>query len=164
MPLYGYSTINDVYCKLVYTFKNNKLRTAGYVTDEPVQNAENLIREAVKKHGMPTEEGDLVWKGVDTVIYADVYTSVEKRTMTKYQYSSGGLLKEVLAKNLAAREKPGKIFYLDDVFAYVDRRFFDKLHEINFPLQELSFYEKQLMGIIQRRGRTIIPCFGTIPN
>ena len=45
--------INDVYCKLVYTFKNNKLRTAGYVTDEPVQNAENLIREAVKKHGMP---------------------------------------------------------------------------------------------------------------
>ena len=156
--------INDVYCKLIYTFKNNKLRTAGYVTDEPVQNAENLIRQAVKKHGMPTEEGDLVWKGVDTVIYADVYTSVEKRTMTKYQYSSGGLLKDVLVKNLAAREKPGKIFYLDGVFAYIDRRFFDQLHEINFPLQELSFYEKQLMGIIQRRGRTIIPGVGTIPN
>ena len=41
--------IGGVYCKLVYTFKDNKLRTAGYVTETPVQNADNLIKEAVNK-------------------------------------------------------------------------------------------------------------------
>ena len=157
--------IDGVLCKLVYTFKDNKLRTAGYVTEEPVQNAENLIREAVNKHGMPTDEaGNMVWKSFNTVIYANAYTSVNKHSMTKHEYSSGGLLEDLLKRKLMKQDEAGTLVYLDGVFAYVDRAFYDELHEINFPLSELSFYEKQLMGIIKRRSRTIIPGVGTIPN
>ena len=35
--------INGVDCLLIYTFKDNKLRTAGYVTQTPVMNAEHII-------------------------------------------------------------------------------------------------------------------------
>ena len=157
--------IGGVFCKLVYTFKDNKLRTAGYVTEEPVENAENLIREAVNKHGMPTDEaGGMVWKSFDTVIYANVYTSVKRQSMTKYEYSSGGLLQDVLKRNLMKRDEAGTLVYLDGVFAYIDKAFYDELHEINFPLSELSSYEKQLMGVIKRRSRTIIRGVGTIPG
>ena len=57
--------INGVDCLLIYTFKDNQLRTAGYVTLSPVMNAENIIKEAVDKHGMPTtvnQHGDDVGK------------------------------------------------------------------------------------------------------
>jgi len=56
------------------------------------------------------------------------------------------------------------IKYFDGVFAYVDREFYDELYEMEFPLSELSFYEKQLMGVIERGKRTIIPGLGTIPQ
>ena len=125
----------------------------------------NLIREAVNKHGMPTDEaGNMVWKDSETVIYANVYTSVKKQNLTKYEYSSGGLLGDILRRDLAKRGEAGTLVYLDGVFAYVDRAFYDELHEINFPLSELSFYEKELMGVIKRRSRTIIPGVGTIPG
>ena len=157
--------INEIECKLIYTFKDNELRTAGYITTTPVPNAEKIIKKAVDKHGMPdSQSGGMIWKNLDTVIYADVYTSVEKRTMTKYEYSSGGLLQDILARELAKKGNTGVITYLDGVFAYIDRAFYDQLHEVNFPLSELSFYEKQLMGVIKRRGRQIIPGLGTIPN
>ena len=157
--------INGVDCLLIYTFKDNKLRTAGYVTQTPVNNADNIIKEAVDRHGMPTTVNatEMVWKNSDTVIYANVYDSVKKVTQTKYQHTSGGLLREVLQRNLAKRGEEGVITYFDGVFAYVDRAFYDKLYEAEFPLSELSFYEKQLMGVIERGKRTIIPGLGTVP-
>ncbi len=158
--------INGVDCLLIYTFKDNKLRTAGYVTQTPVMNAENIIKEAVDKHGMPTtvNNTEMVWKNADTVIFANVYDSVKKVTQTRYQHTSGGLLRDVLQQNLANRDKEGVIKYFDGVFAYVDREFYDELYEMEFPLSELSFYEKQLMGVIERGKRTIIPGLGTIPQ
>lgn len=157
--------INGVDCMLIYTFKDNKLRTAGYVTLQPVMNAENVIKEAVDKHGMPTtvNNSEMVWKNSDTVIFANVYDSVKTVTQTRYQHTSGGLLRDVLQRNLAKRGEEGVIKYFDGVFAYVDREFYDELHEIEFPLSELSFYEKQLMGVIERGKRTIIPGLGTVP-
>ena len=157
--------INGVDCLLIYTFKDNQLRTAGYVTLSPVMNAENIIKEAVDKHGMPTtvNNTEMMWKNPDTVIFANVYDSVKKVTQTRYQHTSGGLLRDVLQRNLANREE-GVIKYFDGVFAYVDRAFYDQLYEMEFPLSELSFYEKQLMGIIERGKRTIIPGLGTIPQ
>lgn len=157
--------INGVDCKLIYTFKDNKLRAAGYVTQTPVINADNMIREAVEIHGMPTTETEgMVWKNPETVIYADVYDSVEKTTMTRYEYSSGGMLQDLLQKELAKRGKVGSITYFDGVFAYVDKAFYDQLYETEFPLSELSAYEKQLMGVTKRRKRQIIPGLGTIPQ
>lgn len=158
--------INGVDCLLIYTFKDNELRTAGYVTLTPVMNAENIIEEAVDKHGMPTtvNNTEMVWKNTNTVVFANVYDSVKKVTQTKYQHTSGGLLRDVLQQNLAKRDKEGVIKYFDGVFAYVDRAFYDQLYEMEFPLSELSFYEKQLMGVIERGRRTIIPGLGTIPQ
>ena len=162
--------INGIYCKVVYTFKNNKLRTAGYLTEQPVQNADILVEEAVKRHGMPIgdvpekrEEG-MVWVNPDTVVYANVYTTITKKNLAKYQYSKGGLLEDLLANQLEDRKKAGEVVYLDGVFAYVDRAFYEQLHEIELPLAELSLYEKQLMGIIKKQGRRIYPGFGTFPD
>ena len=157
--------VNGVYCKLIYTFKDNKLRTAGYMTITPLPNVENLIREAVDKHGTPDtyKGGEMVWKTPDSVIFSKLYPSVTKVTPTKYAYSSGGLLADLLKKRLEERE-PGVIRYWDGIYAHVDPAFFDELHEVNFPLAELTFYEKQLVGIILRRGRTIYPGLGTIPQ
>ena len=157
--------INGVDCQLIYTFKDNKLRAAGYVTQIPVRNAGNMIKEAVDKHGMPTTEtGNMVWKSPETVIYADVYDSVEKNTMTKYAYSSGGLLQDLLQRELAKGDEAGSITYFDGVFAYIDKAFYDQLYEMEFPLSELSSYEKQLMGVTKRRPRQIIPGLGKIPQ
>ncbi len=162
--------LNGVYCKLIYTFKDNRLRTAGYVTQTPVPNADNLIKSAVDKHGMPdTHTSDpnngeeMVWKTSDTVIYANLYASVTKRTMTKYDYSSGGLLKNLIQEGLEERN-PGEIRYWDGVYSHVDMAFFRELHEESFPLETLSFYEKLLAGIVKRRKRTNIPGLGTIPG
>ena len=106
--------INGVDCLLIYTFKDNKLRTAGYVTQTPVNNVDNIIKEAVDSHGMPTTVNatEMVWKNTDTVIYANVYDSVKKVTQTRYQHTSGGLLREVLQRNLAKRGKEGLLHIL----------------------------------------------------
>lgn len=161
--------INDVKCKLVYTFKDNKLRTAGFITKQPIKNAENLIQTVLDRHGMPedTEKG-MVWKGADSVIYTDSYASVIKETQTRYKYTDGGLLSNILSQELQNREKAGEIVHFDGVIGYVDREFYDALYKMRYRptelLLELSLYEKQLMGIIERRGQTIIPGVGRIPN
>ena len=161
--------INGIYCKVVYTFKNNKLRTAGYLTERPIQNADILVEEAVKRHGMPIgdvpekrEEG-IIWVNADTVVYANVYTTITQENIAKYEYSKGGLLEDLLARKMANQGESGTIVYLDGVFAYVDRAFYEQLHEIEFPLAELSLYEKQLMGVIKKQKRKIYPGLGTIP-
>ena len=162
--------INGVYCHLIYTFKDNKLRTAGYLTITPIPNADDLIKEAVEKHGEPESNrsycGGLqekVWKTHDTVIFANLYPTVTKKTRTNYGYSpEGGLFREIPHKQLPAQE-PGMISYWDGTYAHVDPTFFQDLHEVNLPVSELSFYEKRLMGIILRKGGTQIPGLGTIP-
>lgn len=159
--------VNGVYCKLIYTFKDNKLRAAGYVTIDPIPNAENLIKEAVSTHGVPDIDEqypdgleELVWKRPDTVIFANLSPTVTKVTPTQYQYSNRGLLKDVLKE----RSQPGRIVYKDGVYTHVDPAFFNELHEMNFPALELSFYEKQLMGVLLKGRRLRIHGIGTIPQ
>ncbi len=94
------------------------------------------------------------------VIFANLSPTVTKATPTKYEYSDRGLLKDVLKK----RPKAGVITYWAGVYAHVDPAFFPGLHEVNFPSEELSFYEKQQIGIILKRGKIIIPGLGTIPQ
>lgn len=160
--------IAGVPCQLIYTFKNNKLRMAGYATSQPVKQADNLLKAAVEKHGMPTSNTgkEMIWNDSDlTVIYAKTYESVRRVSVTRYTYSDGGLLRPILQKQLAARPKTSTSTYLDGVLVYVDRDFYNELHEKEFPLEELSFYEKQLMGIVITRHRTDLRGQGiTIPR
>ena len=162
--------LNGVYCRLIYTFKDNKLRTAGYMTITPIPSADNLIKEAVDKHGVPETDQkycdglqEMVWKAHDTVIFANLYPTVEKRTSTSYRYSRRGLLRD-LVRNQLPDQEAGKIIYWDGTYAHIDPAFFTDLHEVNLPLSELSFYEKRLLGIILRTGRMQIPGVGTIPQ
>ena len=159
--------VNGVHCKLIYTFQDNKLRAAGYVTINPITTADNLIKEAISTHGVPNiheqyPDGleELVWKTPNTVIFANLSPTVTKVTPTPYEYSNRGLLKDVLK----ARSQPGRIAYKDGVYTHVDPAFFNELHEMNFPALELSFYEKQLMGVLLKGRRLKIHGIGTIPQ
>ena len=159
--------INGVKCKVVYTFKDNKLRTAGYITIQPIRNAEKLIQEVLGKHGMPTMpelEHGMVWKGGDSIIWTNSYASVIKETITRYSYTDGGMLGDLLYKELSELEKAGEIVYFDGVIGYVDKAFYEALRKHKSPLFELSRYEKELMGIIKKSGRTIIPGIGEFRN
>lgn len=166
--------INGVNCDLVYTFENNKLRTAGYIISTPVSHAENLRKAVVDKYGPPDgqetyEDGpneglrEMVWTTTHTVIFSNLYPTVTKQTLTPYDRTDGGLLKGLIEKQ-RAETRSGNIVYYTGVHAHIDKAFFYKLQELRYPLDELSSYEKQLMGVTVKGKRTIIPGVGTIPQ
>ena len=162
--------LNGVYCQLIYTFKDNRLRTAGYLSNTPIPDADNLIREAVDKYGVPDihetyMDGlqEMVWKRSDNVIFANLYPSFTKISSTDNKYSRRGLFKDLLRKQLP-EQNAGTIQYWDATYVHVDPAFFNELHEVNFPLSELSFYEEKLTGVIMRSHRTQIQGLGTIPK
>ena len=158
--------INGVYCKLIYTFKDNKLRTAGYLATGSIPNAHNLVLHAIDEYGHPDNYTaycgleDLVWKRPDVVIYSNLYVTSIKFTPTKYRRSPGGLFKDLLRKkperillsDLLRKDQKiaGLIIYYDGTYAHVDPDFVNELHEANLPLDELSFYEERLTGVILR--------------
>ena len=166
--------INDINCHLIYTFEKNKLRTAGYSTIEPVPDAHNLRKAVVDKYGPPDgqetyEDGpneglrEMVWTTADTVIFSNLYPTVSQETLTPYDRTDGGLLKGLLEKQ-RSETQAGNIVYYTGVHAHIDKAFFYKLQELRYPLDELTSYEKQLMGVIVKGKRTIIPGLGTIPR
>ena len=166
--------INEVNCALVYTFEKNKLRTAGYITVQPVPNADNLRKAVVDKYGPPDgqetyEDGpneglrEMIWTTADTVIFSNLYPAVTKQTLTPYDRTDGGLLKGLIEKQ-RAENRAGDIVYYSGVHAHIDKAFFYKLQELRYPLDELSIHEKVLMGYLVPGKRTIIPGLGTIPQ
>ncbi len=164
--------LNGVYCYLVYTFKNNRLRTAGYLSISPIPNADSLVKDAVEKYGMPdsdvehlvgNELKEKLWKMPDTVIFSNLYVAARKMTQTKYNYSGEGLLKHLVRDELPEKDS-GEIKYWAGTYAHVDPAFFAELQEIEFPLAELSHYEKLLTGVLVKNRGTRIPGLGTIPS
>ena len=161
--------LNGVYCELVYTFKDNRLRTAGYLSITPIPNADNLIKEAVDKYGVPDihhnySDGleEMVWKETETVVFSNLDPSTQKLILRDRRHSDRGLFKDLPNQP----PESGPIIYWDGAYAHVDRAFFNALYESEkrFPIDELSFYEKRLTGIILRGKSTIIPGLGTIPQ
>ncbi len=145
--------INGVHCSLIYTFKDNRLRTAGYLTIAPIPDADDLIKEAVKNHGVPEDtQGEKIWKTPRTMIYAALSPTVRVEQVTKYEYTRSGLVKDAVRNQLPGG-KAGIRRYWDGVYTHVDRAFFDQLHEMDLPLADLSFYEKRLMGVVIKARR-----------
>ena len=168
------SKINDVNCYLVYTFEKNKLRTAGYITVDPVPDADDLRKAVVDKYGPPDgqetykdgpNEGlrEMIWTTTDTVIFSNLYPTVTRETITPYDRTDGGLLKGLLEKQ-RSETQAGNLVYYTGVHAHIDKAFFYKLQTLRFPLDELTSHEKQLMGVTVKGKRTIIPGIGTIPR
>lgn len=139
--------INDVPVKIVYTFKDNRLRAAGYITDQPVIGADKIIERTVQELGEPTEVlGDgMLWLDDETLVYANAYASRVDDRGSEYTFSSGVL-------NLEKRDTPGVQKRWDGVWAYIDQDFYREMNEVDLPLDEMSFYEKLLFGVLKRRS------------
>jgi hypothetical protein len=145
--IYDHS-IDDVKCKIVYCFKDNKLRAAGYITDKPVKRAQKIIKRSVDELGEPNKvlSDGMLWQTPKTLIYSNAYLSSVRIGGSKYQISGG-----ILSHLLKPRAPAGHIRRWDGVWAYIDLDFYEALHGERFPLNELSFYEKQLFGVLKRR-------------
>ena len=139
--------INDIPVKIVYTFKENKLRAAGYITNQPVQGAERIIERSVRELGEPTQilNDGMLWLGSETLVYSNAYISRIRVSDSGYNFSGG-----ILSHILDTRGEVGVINRWDGVWAYVDQNFYKELHEVSLPLAELSFYEKLLFGVLKR--------------
>ena len=139
-------SIGNVKCKLIYCFKDNKLRAAGYITDKPVRNAQNIVKRSVEELGEPTEilNDGMVWITNSTLIYSNAYLS--QRIVGEYR-SSGGILSHLVEP----QEPVGR---WDGVWAYIDRDFYEELQDVRFPLDQLSFHEKLLFGVLKRTSIT----------
>lgn len=143
------SSIADVPALLVYTFKDNKLRAAGYITEKPVKNAQNIPKMCVTENGQPTEklkEG-MVWKTPDTVIYAHAYPSHITLSNVKFERTSGSLLEDAM-KNFT-KLKSKSVDRWDGVWSYIDAEFYNE-QQSKTHFTDLSFYEKVLFGVIKR--------------
>ena len=142
--------IADVPTYLVYTFNDNKLQAAGYITEKPVRNAQNMTKMCVEKHGEPTEklkEG-MVWKTPDTVIYTHAYPSHITLSNAKYERTNGGLITDVV-RNFS-KLKSQSIDRWDGVWSYIDADFYNEQHESKAQFTDLSLYEKVLLGVVKR--------------
>ena len=135
-------SIGNVKCKIVYCFKDNKLRAAGYITDKPVTRAQNIVKLSVTELGEPTEilNDGILWITDSTLIYSNAYLS---RVIVGEYRRSGGIL-----SHLSKPQEP--VGRWDGLWAYIDRDFYEELQDVRFPLDQLSFHEKLLFGVLRR--------------
>ncbi len=143
--------IGDVPLKIVYTFKNNRLRAAGYITDRPVKGADKLVDHTVKELGEPSKklEDEMIWLDDETLVYLNAYTSQIIDRGGKYK-ASGGIFNLLEPPEEEEEEKETETLW-DGVWAYIDLDFYIEMREVDFPLDEMSLYEKQLFGVLKRR-------------
>lgn len=153
--------LGDVQALRIYTFKNNQLRSAGYVTKHPVKGKiDNRFHKlSIEKHGTPTfrkNNGD-VWIHGKTVIYAKSYTSYVRVVVPvgrpKYVMHTVGGLFAVPDSGLPTKRSthPNMIHRWSSVWSYIDRNFYSQMQEVDDPLQELSLSEQVLFGIVEER-------------
>lgn len=143
--------IEDVPCKVVYTFKDNRLRTAGYITHIPVKNADNLFEKSRDEHGEPTfTDNGTTWVRPKTVIYSNLYKSYVKPTSIETLFC-GNLSYIINDKTMT--QHGGAISRWDATYTYIDKQFYNDLIELE-PSElselEISFYEQKLLGITRR--------------
>ena len=153
--------ISGMPVKLVYCFEKDRLRVAGYLTDRPVKNAMEIFKHVAEKLGEPIDmiSDGMVWADYDTLVYINGYVSHVTQSQARYQRSQG--LLKLLHKT--PKEEAGKVLRWDGVWTYVDQNFFRQLHEVPYPMDELSTYEKRLFVILKRQQmRTYITPQGRI--
>ena len=82
-----------------------------------------------------------------TLVYSNAYASRTVSRGSEYEFSGG-----ILSRVLEPRETPGVEKRWDGVWAYIDQNFYKEMHEVDVPLDEMSFYEKLLFGVLKRRS------------
>ena len=148
------SVIEKVPVYLVYNFRDNKLRSAGYITQKPTTNAKKFIQKSTGKLGEPSHEltDGKMWELPKSIAYVHGYSTHTRARTSTYQRSSG-----VLELILKERPEDTEItMRWDGVMTYIDRNFYRELSEIEHPLLGLSHYEQKLFGILKRRSTTSV--------
>ena len=142
--------LNGIPIKLVYTFKNNRLRAAGYITDKPVKGADTIVKRSVEELGEPDKilNDGMIWLDTETLVYSNAYVSWMDVHEILEKEASGGVLTDILG----AENKPGSLKRWDGVWAYIDLDFYNEIHERELPLYDLSTYEKLLFGVLKRKA------------
>ena len=146
------SVIEKVPVYLVYNFKDNKLVSAGYITQKSTTNAKKIIQKITEKLGEPSNEltNGKMWKLPKSIVYVDGYSTHTRARTSTYQRASG-----VLEPILKERPEDTDIaMRWDGVASYIDRNYYSELSEMEHPLLGLSYYEKRLFGILKRRSTT----------
>ena len=148
-----------IQCKLVYCFKDNKLRTAGYFTDQPVYNDITIMQLSQAQHGEPTDilSDGMMWYGETTLIYANAYTTRIHQNADP-EYKLGGGVIKTPKKGIGGRK-----YRWDGVWAYIDLNFLAEVESKRFPMDELTFYEKMLFGVL-KRSTTYSGTLETLPQ
>lgn len=144
------SKVAGVPALLVYTFKDNRLRAAGYMTYKPVTNDKSFKEMSIENLGNPSinDRNGMVWQSPDTVVYANTYNTYTSVSSSKYRYSDGGVLAHILSDQLRLTRSTTTRW--SGVWAYIDKQFYNQLHEVDLPLSDLTKYEKMLFGIIKK--------------
>lgn len=134
---------------LIYTFNDNKLRAAGYITEKPIKNAQKMTKMCVETHGAPTErqKTGMVWRTPDTVVYTHAYPSHITLRQPRYERTNGDLISHVV-RNFS-KLKSDSIDRWDGVWSYIDADFYNA-QQSKAQFTDLSLYEKLLFGIIKR--------------
>lgn len=142
------SIIDQVPVYLVYSFAKNKLRAAGYMTQKPTINAQNLVQQSIKKLGEPSNQltNGKMWELPKSIVYVDGYSTHTRARTSTYQKSSG-VLELILKEKPEDTDIPKR---WEGVLTYIDRNFYRELSEAEYPLLHLSYYEKRLFGILRR--------------
>ena len=146
------SVIDKVPVYLVYTFRDNKLRAAGYMTQKPTTQAKDFVQKTMKKLGEPSHKltDGMMWEMPKSIVYVDGHSTQTRARSSTYQRTSGVL-------ELILKEKPEDTEIAtrwDGVLTYIDRNFYRELSEIEHPLLDLTYYEQRLFGILRRRATT----------
>ncbi|MYB65054.1 hypothetical protein F4083_00575 [Candidatus Poribacteria bacterium] len=152
--------LGDVQALRIYTFKNNRLRCAGYVTKHPVKGKiDNRFHKlSEEKHGTPTFSlnGGDVWIHGSSVIYAKSYTSYVRVVVPQSKYTtlctSNGLF-AIPDSGLPTQRSthPNIINRWSSVWSYTDRDFHGEIQDAKFPSHELSLSEQVLFGLKEER-------------
>lgn len=164
--------LGDVKSLRVYTFKNNRLRCAGYITKHPIKGkVDNRFHKlSLEKYGMPTYRklnGD-VWIQDNTVIYAKSYVShikavvpIKQLVSTNIICTLNGMFYE-LDPGLPTQRTTHKniISRWSSVWSYTNKDFYNQIKDVKFPTHELSISEQVLFGMIEKRYLLqLIPVF-----
>lgn len=154
------TNFTSVPCYVIYTFRDNKLRAAGYLPIKPVKSAKSIITSLDKDLGEPTMKGSFMgenhkfWRNKDTIVYLDYSILPVSYTRPEYE-TREGLLRYLPNKPPSSETPTGMIYRWDSALVYVDKQFYTNLHEVDLPMSELSFYEKRLFGVLKRPSRVL---------
>lgn len=160
---------NDSPILLVYCFRGNQLRTAGYLTANPVtlKDPTRLFQqELLEVLGEPTatfKDGGILWKSDETLTYTNMYPAGD----SDIHDIEGIRMRPVLEGNrISARVdlKTNTFKNWDGICAYIDSNFYHELNSEGLSSStfgELSHYEEIMFETFREIRNPLIKEGGT---